>query len=64
MPILRGAPHLPKTTDTGKVNNVATSGAGIQADSLAAGMIMSSADVAFLKKQREARIARGEDPGM
>jgi hypothetical protein len=70
MPISwRGAPTLPTTDDKSKVVNfsyfsgstaIPEGGSGC---AYAAGSIAPSADIQQWRKQREEKIARGEDPG-
>jgi hypothetical protein len=61
MPFPSAPPTFAQTTDPNKtftagMSNLALSG------SIAAGMSPSSADVEFLRRMREVRISRGEDP--
>lgn len=64
MPWIPGAPKLPKSNDPQKVYNAGrgTNAAMTQGFSGANGPA-SSADIALYHKRREAKIARGEDPG-
>lgn len=65
MPLLPGAPKLPKSDDQQKVYNTGyLSGTNpVLASPGMANSVASSADLELYRRRREAQIQRGEDPG-
>lgn len=63
MPLLHAPPTLPTTTNKNSCNNASLSMTPLGDNIVAGRMTPCSADIALWKKQREAKIARGEDPG-
>lgn len=62
MPLIPGAPKLPKSKDSQEVYNVGGTNP-IIASPGTANTVASSADLELYRKRREAMIERGEDPG-